>query len=163
MAAPIAGEALRVLLVSPWAKMSQEVSVALDSFAGHYQLDQVTQLDQALASARDASPHVVLVDVNLGGPEAMVLIRQLAAQMPRVATVAMVSQAESILAQQAAMAAGARGFVTRPLAESRSFSASCARRWAGALWRPSCRLPPPAPRAQEGWRPTDRSLCGTTR
>jgi len=111
----IPGETVCILVVSPREEMGREVEAALVPIAGHYRLEQLKQVDQVLARARADPPHMALVDVELGGQAAIVLIRQLAAQMPRLATVALVSQATPGSSKQEAMAVGARGFLVRPV------------------------------------------------
>jgi pilus assembly protein CpaE len=114
MASLVAGETLRVLLVSPREIDRDAVAVALRGRAGEHRLYWISQPDLAAVRAADLIPHVVLVDDDLGGQNPAQLIGQLAQRLPRAAIIAMVGASAMGMARQAVLA-GARAFVTKPV------------------------------------------------
>jgi len=114
LATPISGQALRVLLVSTQESVRDKVGEALAGWAGEQRIFWVSQPDLAPARAQDLVPQVILVDDALAGANAIALIRELAARVPRAAILALVTEEAMGQARQAVLA-GARGFVTKPL------------------------------------------------
>jgi len=114
LATPISGQTLRILLVSAREGARDEVVDALAGWAGDQRLYWVSQPDLAPARAQDLVPQVILVDDALAGANAIALIRELAARVPRAAILALVEEEAMGQARQAVLA-GARGFVTKPL------------------------------------------------
>jgi pilus assembly protein CpaE len=110
----VAGETLRILLVSARESIRDEVGQALTGRAGDYRLYWVSQSDLAPVRATDVIPHVVLVDDELGGPDPVTIIGQLATRLPRTAILALVVADAMTTARQAVLT-GARGFVIKPI------------------------------------------------
>ncbi|MBM4429838.1 MAG: MinD/ParA family protein [Chloroflexi bacterium] len=117
MAMPIAGQILRVLLVSTREGMRDEVGEALAGWAGDQRLFWVSQPDLACARAQDLVPHVILIDDALARANAIALIKELASRLPSAAILALVTE-EAIGQARQAVLAGARGFVIKPLQAS---------------------------------------------
>ena len=90
MANLIAGETLRVLLVSEREEVRDEVGEALAGRAGDHRLHWVSQPDLAATRAEDLLPHVLLVDDALGDTDPVKLIGQLAGRLPSSAILALV-------------------------------------------------------------------------
>jgi pilus assembly protein CpaE len=105
---------LRILLVSTREGARDEVGDALAGWAGDQRLYWVSQPDLAPVRAQDLVPQVIVVDDALAGANAIALIRELAARVPRAAILALVTEEAMGQARQAVLA-GARGFVTKPL------------------------------------------------
>jgi pilus assembly protein CpaE len=110
----IAGETLRVLLVSARETARDEVGEALTNRAGDYRLYWVSQPDLAVLRGQDLVPHVILVDDDLAGANPVSLITQMAPRLQSAAILVMVGSDGMTLARQAVLA-GARGFVEKPL------------------------------------------------
>ncbi|HUW14711.1 MAG TPA: response regulator, partial [Anaerolineae bacterium] len=116
MASSTNGEdALRILVVSVQEQAWKKVSDALSSTPSRPRLFWVSRPGLALAGIGESSPHVVLIDNDLGGADQLALIREVVAD-PTVcpAVVAMVER-EAMDQARAAVLAGARGFVVKPL------------------------------------------------
>jgi pilus assembly protein CpaE len=109
------GKTLRVLLVSTEERVRDEVTDALASGSGSHEVFWVSQPGLASARAQDLLPHVILVDDALTGANVIPLIRELSARAPGASIVALV-RGEDIAQARQAVLAGARGFVTKPLA-----------------------------------------------
>ncbi len=86
---------------------------ALEGNPGLDLIGTVVTPAQALAAVRDAQPDVVLVDEEVGGVNTLPLIKDLVLQFPELVVVA-VAEEGRMDHIQAAMLAGARGFVTTP-------------------------------------------------
>lgn len=115
MASLIPGEPLRVLLVSPYASLLEEVRAALEA-TGDHRFYWVSQPDLALARGQDLAPHLVLLDDDLDGANMPALVRQLAARLPAAAIIILVSAGpDAMTAARDAVLAGARSFVTKPV------------------------------------------------
>lgn len=113
MASLASGETLRVLLVSTEEALRAVVAEGLAKLGGDRRLYWVSQADLAPGRAEDAIPHVVLIDDDLGGAAAA-LIGQILQRAPQAAVLTLVSRA-NITRAQAAVLAGARGFLLKPL------------------------------------------------
>lgn len=110
-----ATEALRVLLISEDEAIRDGVHEALSQARGEVSLYWVSQPDLATIRAKDLLPHVTLIDDALGDVNAPFLVKQVLAFAP--GTVIIMLLDERAMAQaSAAVLAGARGFVTKPLA-----------------------------------------------
>ncbi len=114
MASLIAGETLRILLVSHDNDMRDIVTDALSGRIGDYRLYWVAQPDLAASRAEDLLPHVVIVDDALDGAPVAGAVKQVVARSPSALTVVMV-EGNAISAARDSMLAGARGFITKPL------------------------------------------------
>jgi pilus assembly protein CpaE len=114
LASLVAGETLRVLLVSTSEEVREAVGEALTGRAGDHRLYWVSQPDLAPVRAQDLLPHVVLVDDDLGGINPVSLITQLATRIPGAAILALVPEDAMSLSRQAVLA-GARAFVVKPI------------------------------------------------
>lgn len=114
MASLVPGETLRILLVSADEGQRPAVVEALAGRAGDHRLYYVSQPALALGRAGDVAPHVILVDDQLAGANPATLIAQLAEQSPRAAILALVGE-NALNAARAAVLAGARSFLTKPL------------------------------------------------
>jgi pilus assembly protein CpaE len=109
------GKTLRILLISTEERVRDEVTEALTSVSGKHEVFWVSQPELASARAQDLLPHVILVDDALNGAHIVTLIRELSMRSPGASIVAMVRGEDIVQARQAVLA-GARGFVTKPLA-----------------------------------------------
>lgn len=108
-------EALRVLLISEDEALRDEVQEALSQASGEVSLYWVSQPELATNRAKDLLAHVTLIDDALGGADAAFLVKQVQAVAP--GTVILMLLDETAMAQaRAAVMAGARGFITKPLA-----------------------------------------------
>ncbi len=114
MASLVAGETLRVLLVSTSEEVREAVGEALTGRAGDHRLYWVSQPDLAPVRAQDLLPHVVLVDDDLGGINPVSLVTQLVTRIPGAAILALVPEDAMSLSRQAVLA-GARAFVVKPI------------------------------------------------
>jgi pilus assembly protein CpaE len=111
----LAGEMLRILLISESEEVHQAVGAALAAGrVSNHRLYWVSQPELAAGRAGDLVPHAILVDDQLGGADPVRLIRHLAAQLPSAALLALVPDGEMRLLREE-MLAGARGFVTKPI------------------------------------------------
>ncbi len=112
----VPGEPLRVLLISPHAKQREEVGEALQG-AGEHRFYWVSQPDLALTRAQGLAPHIILLDEDLGGSpdrSRAALVRRLVQNMPESA-VLLLAEPGSLTVAQAAVLAGARAFVQKPV------------------------------------------------
>jgi pilus assembly protein CpaE len=107
-------ETLRVLLVAEQEGIRDQVAAALRAHDGDHRLYWVSQPELAVTRAQDALPHVILVDDGVHGPGLTGVVRQLLAQTPGAAVLALLDENAMGEARQAVLA-GARGFVTKPL------------------------------------------------
>lgn len=108
------GETLRILLVAEDETVRDQVDAALDIRGSDQRLYWVSQPELAVARARDVLPQVILVDDGLGEHGLTTAIRQLVAQSPGAAVMALLDADAMGRARQAVLA-GARGFSTKPL------------------------------------------------
>ena len=106
-------EPLRVLLVSPHEQRREEVSGALQA-AGEHRCDWVSQSELALRHAQELAPHAVLVDDALDDTGAVALVKILAQALPGSAVLLLAASGAMSVAQ-AAMLAGARGCIYKPV------------------------------------------------
>lgn len=107
-------ETLRILLVAELESIRNQVATVLDERSGEHRLYWVSQPELAVARARDVLPQVILVDDGLSGSGLTGVIRQLVAQSPGAAIMALLDTDAMGEARQAVLA-GARGFFTKPL------------------------------------------------
>ena len=122
MGSLMAGESLRILLVSAEETTQQRVAQALAGWVGDHRLYWVSQPDLAHTRAVDVLPHVVLVDDDLGGANPVTLIGRCGGTLPDAAIIAIVTSEAMGLARQAVLA-GARGFITKPIHDDDLLSA----------------------------------------
>ena len=108
------GETLRILLVAEDETVRDQVDAALDVRGTEQRLYWVSQPELAVARARDVLPQIILVDDGLGENGLTNTIRQLVAQSPGAAVMALLDADAMGRARQAVLA-GARGFTTKPL------------------------------------------------
>lgn len=108
------GETLRILLVAEDEAVRDQVDAALDVRGTEQRLYWVSQPELAVARARDVLPQLILVDDGLGEHGLTNTIRQLVAQSPGAAVMALLDADAMGRARQAVLA-GARGFSTKPL------------------------------------------------
>lgn len=114
MANLVPGETLRVLLVSAQEDLRETIGESLARLGGDHRLYWVSQPDLAPGRASDLIPHAILIDDELGGASVTALVTLLAKNAPRAAILALVSRTAMGTAQ-AAMLAGARAFLLKPL------------------------------------------------
>lgn len=107
-------ETLRILLVAELESIRNQVATVLDERSVEHRLYWVSQPELAVARARDVLPQVILVDDGLSGSGLTGVIRQLVAQSPGAAIMALLDTDAMGEARQAVLA-GARGFFTKPL------------------------------------------------
>ena len=110
-----ARETLRVLLVAERDQLRDEVGAALADWAGDHRLYWVAQPELAVTRAQDVLPHVVLIDDELSGVNLTAVVKQMLAHTPGAAILVLLQEDAMGEARQAVLA-GARGFVTKPLA-----------------------------------------------
>jgi len=111
----VAGETLRVLLVSTQESVREEVEQALAGLSGDFRLYWVTRPDLAMVRASDLAPHLIIVDDALGDVDPAQLIGQFAASLPSAALLSLVQQ-NALETARRAILLGARGFITKPIA-----------------------------------------------
>ncbi len=70
------------------------------------------EADAALAAIRAAKPHVVIVDLSLGGRPGLELVRDLRVMLPDVAPLVLSMHDENLYAERA-LRAGARGYIMK--------------------------------------------------
>ncbi len=114
MAGYLSGETLRILLVGGDEAGHNTVVNALTERMGNHRLFWASQPELAAVRTQDLLPHVILIDNSLGGSASTQLIRELVAQTPNTALIALVGADQMSLAR-ASMLAGARAFVTKPI------------------------------------------------
>ena len=125
MSSLVSGEPLRVLLVSPHAAQRDEVGDALQG-AGEHRFYWVSQPDLALTRAEGLAPHIILVDDDLGSARTADRDRPtprkrprrsfaVSFRTPRASAVILLSEPNSLSIAQAAVLAGARAFVLKPV------------------------------------------------
>ena len=114
LASLIPGETLRILLISAAEELRETVGSGLARLGSDHRLYWVSQPDLAPGRANDLIPHVILIDDELAGASLTGLITLLVQHAPRATIVALVSRA-SVNAVQAAVLAGARGFLLKPI------------------------------------------------
>lgn len=108
------GDTLRVLLVSESELLREQIGTILAQYAGEHRLFWITQPELAPRRAEDLLPHLVLVDDDLTGTAAPIVIRQMVASVPNAVSMVIVAENGLAVARQAVLS-GARGFVTKPL------------------------------------------------
>jgi pilus assembly protein CpaE len=108
------GDTLRILLVGERENLREQIGAILAQYAGDHRLFWVAQAEVAAKRAEDLLPHLILVDDDLSGTSAPVVIRQLAAAVPAAVILIMVDETAVGIARQAVLN-GARGFVVKPL------------------------------------------------
>src|SRR5512139_2913565 len=100
----VSGEPLRVLLISPHARVREEVGDALQG-AGEHRFYWVSQPDLALTRAHGLAPHIVLLDEDLGegvGADGVeTLVRRLVQGLPDSAVLLLVAPGALGVAQAA--------------------------------------------------------------
>ena len=109
----VAGEPLRILLVSPRAELRAEVGDALQA-VGEHRYYWVSQPDLALTRAQGLAPHVILVDEDLGDVDPAGVVERLAGG-PTGSVVIFLAAPDALEAAQVAVFAGARAFVVKPV------------------------------------------------
>ena len=109
----VSGEPLRVLLVSPHAEMRAELGDALQA-VGEHRYYWVSQPDLALTRAQGLAPHVILVDEDLGEVDPAGVVERLAEGSTGSAVIFLAAP-NALEAAQAAVFAGARAFVVKPV------------------------------------------------
>ena len=114
MSSLVAGETLRILLVSTQESVREEVEQALAGLPGDFRLYWVTRPDLAMVRASDLAPHLIIVDDALGDVDPAELIGQLAASLPTSALLSLVQQ-DALETARRAILLGARGFVAKPI------------------------------------------------
>ena len=105
---------LRILLISAREGMRDEVVEALASMGSPHEVAWASQPELALSHAEDLVPDVVLVDDELDGVTAPLLIKELTACVPSAAILSLV-EAHAVREASRAVLAGARAFVFKPL------------------------------------------------
>jgi pilus assembly protein CpaE len=110
----VAGETLRILLVSTQESVREEVEQALAGLSGDFRLYWVTRPDLAMVRASDLAPHLIIVDDALGDVDPAELIGQLATSLPTSALLSLVQQ-DALETARRAILLGARGFVAKPI------------------------------------------------
>jgi pilus assembly protein CpaE len=114
LAGLIRGETLRVLLIGTDEEIRAAAGDALARSGSDHRLFWVSQPDLAPGRASDLIPHVILIDDELAGTSVAGLINLLVQRAPRAAILVLVDRA-GVHTAQAAMLAGARGFLVKPL------------------------------------------------
>jgi pilus assembly protein CpaE len=110
----VSGYRVSILLISASEEARDEVGNALVGWSFDYRLHWVSQPSIAMARAEELLPDIILIDDTVSEAEAIPLVRQLVARVPRAKILFMATGASVDLARQAVLA-GARGFVTKPL------------------------------------------------
>lgn len=107
---------IRVLILADPAPMREDVVNAIEQENELQLVATATSLSQALVAIRDTQPDVILIDETVGDTDTLTLTEDLATRHPELTLVAMTRDGHMDYVRQA-MLAGARGFVTIPLAE----------------------------------------------
>lgn len=108
------GDTLRILLIAERESLREQIGAILAQYAGDHRLFWVAQAEVAAKRAEDLLPHLILVDDDLTGTPAPMVIRQLTATVPAAVTLIMVEEGAMATARQSVLN-GARGFVVKPL------------------------------------------------
>lgn len=122
MSSLVAGDTLRVLLISASEEERNRVGFALTGEIGDHRLYWVSQPDLASVRAQDLLPHVVLVDDELDGMNPVVLVSQLLTRIPGTTIVALVPDGAMSLSRQLVLT-GARAFIVKPIHSAELVSA----------------------------------------
>jgi DNA-binding NarL/FixJ family response regulator len=105
-------EAVRVLVADDEATVREGLVALLGMLPGIRVVAAAADGDSALALTSELRPDVVLMDVRMPGLDGVAATQQLAHAHPEVAVVVLTSHADDDTVQ-AALAAGARGFLTK--------------------------------------------------
>lgn len=106
---------IRVVVVADATPMREDVVDAIEQKADLKLVGTAASPSQALATAGDTRPDIILIDETLGDTNTLSLTEDLVARYPELTVVAMTREGHMDYVRQA-MLAGARGFVTLPLA-----------------------------------------------
>lgn len=107
---------IRVLVVADATPMRQEVIDSIEHEAEVELVGTAASPSQALTAVRDTQPDIILLDELLGDTNTLSLTEDLVSRYPDLTVIAMTREGHMDYVRQA-MLAGARGFVTTPLAD----------------------------------------------
>lgn len=110
METPVSGGRRRLLIVDDNPEL---VASLQDFFQDRYDVDTATSGADSLACARRIRPDVVLLDIAMPKMDGVAVLRRLRALEPGMRVI-MLSANEDIAVADAALAAGAAGYVEKP-------------------------------------------------
>jgi len=106
---------IRVLVVADAIPVRDEIINSIKQEANLQLVGAATSSSQTLAAVRDTQPEIILIDETLGDTNTLALMEDLATGNPELTLIAVTRDGHMDYVRQA-MLAGARGFVTTPLA-----------------------------------------------
>jgi len=116
-ARPAAPSSIRVILADDHARMRRSLRLLLDGEPG---VDVIAEADDIESTVRDVHrhrPHVLVIDLRMPNGSSIETIGKLRRQAPDTHVVVLTMDDNPVFAQHA-LAAGARGFVLKDLADS---------------------------------------------
>ncbi|MFQ5593335.1 MAG: AAA family ATPase [Anaerolineae bacterium] len=106
---------IRVLVVADVSAIRDDIVDAIEQEADLQLVGTATSSSQTLAAVRDTQPEIILIDEALGDTNTLALMQDLVTRNPALTLIAVTRDGHMDYVRQA-MLAGARGFVTTPLA-----------------------------------------------
>lgn len=106
------GQKIRVLLIDENPSFLRAATGFLQRQEGHVILQTATRIEAALVGARDFQPTVIVLDPSTAGLGGLGMIPRLRTVLPDVGVVVL-ALIDSVTYQNAALAAGADGFVSK--------------------------------------------------
>lgn len=106
---------IRVLVVADASPMREDVAYTIENEEELSLAGTAASPSQVLAAIQNTQPDIVLIDEILGDGSSLSLTEDLATRYPDITVIAMTREGHMEFARKA-MLAGARGFVTTPLA-----------------------------------------------
>lgn len=107
--------AIRVLVVANATPRREAVVDAIEQETGLILAGTAASPSQALTAVRDTQPDIILIDEALGDTNTLALTEDLVTRYPELTVIALTREGHMDYVRRA-MLAGARGFVTTPLA-----------------------------------------------
>jgi len=106
---------IRVLVVADATPIREEIINSIEQEPDLQLVGTATSASQTWAAIRDTQPEIILIDETLGDTNTLALMRDLVTRNPELTLIAVTRDGHMDYVRQA-MLAGARGFVTTPLA-----------------------------------------------
>jgi two-component system response regulator NreC len=117
-----AGRPITVLLADDHRVVRAGLRVLLESDGRFSVLDEAGDVPGTIAKVRECRPRVLVLDLNMRGESSLDLIPQLRAELPDTAIVVLTMQENPAFAQ-AALRAGAAGYVLKDAADAELMTA----------------------------------------
>lgn len=119
---PAAAPPITVVLADDHRVVRSGLRVLLESDGRFAVLDEAGDVAATLAKVRECRPRVLVLDLNMGGESSLDAIPQLRSEMPDTQIVVLTMQEDPAFAQ-AALRAGAIGYVLKDAADAELMSA----------------------------------------